>query len=216
MIALLNQHLKQAGLDPSPEKVTLLAQYIDLLFQWNKVYNLTAAQDEEDFILHHILDSLLPGQYLLGDNIIDVGSGAGLPGIPLAIYYPDKSFTLLESRGKRSRFLRTVIQTLKLKNVHVVSERAQDYQPGAVYTTVITRAFSSLANMLHTTQHLCHPNGLFLAMKGRYPQNELKEIDPIFVVSIQQRLIIPGVDKERYIIGVIHKENECGENSRDR
>src|SRR3989442_797165 len=113
---LLTQYLQTADIPITAEKINQLSQYIELLFQWNAVYNLTATKDPETFITDHILDSLVIGPYLLGDHIIDVGSGAGLPGIPLAIYYPDKQFTLLESRAKRVRFLQAVIAALKLKN----------------------------------------------------------------------------------------------------
>ncbi len=213
--SLLSQHLQQAGVAISSEKIILLAQYIELLFQWNAIYNLTATKNEEDFITHHILDSLIIGPYLSGDRIIDVGSGAGLPGIPLAIYYPDKQFTLLESRGKKVRFLQAVCAKLKLKNITVVNQRVEQYHVDVLFSTVVTRAFSSLIDMLQMTQHLCHPSGLFLAMKGRLPVIELAQIKQDYRVSFEQRLIVSGMDKERHIIGVQHKENQGGESSCD-
>lgn len=204
---LLTQYLQKADIPITPEKIALLTQYIELLFQWNAVYNLTATQHPEDFITDHILDSLVVGPYLFGDRIIDVGSGAGLPGMVLAIYYPDKQFTLLESRGKKARFLQAVVRALKLHNVTVVNQRLEQYHVDVLFDTVITRAFSSLIDMLQMTRHLCHPSGLFLAMKGRYPAIELAQIKQDFSVTLEQRLIVPGMEKERHIIGVRHKEN---------
>lgn len=212
---LLKQYVQPADIAMTPEKIALLAQYIELLFQWNAVYNLTATKTPEDFITDHILDSLVIGPFLSGDRIIDVGSGAGLPGIVLAIYYPDKQFTLLESRGKKTRFLQAVVTKLKLENITIVNQRVEQYQDEVLFSTVLTRAFSSLKDMLQMTQHLCHPNGLFLAMKGRYPTIELAQIKQDFTVTLEQRLIVPGMNKERHIIGVRHKESQGGESSRD-
>lgn len=203
---LLKQHLQQADIVVTPEQVHLLAQYVELLFKWNAIYNLTASSNPESFITDHIIDSLVIGPYLQGDNIIDVGTGAGLPGIVLAIYYPDKQFTLLEIRSKRVRFLQMVISTLKLKNVNIVNQRVEQYDVDDLFTTVVTRAFSSLKEMLQMTGHLCHPNGLFLAMKGRYPTTELAEIPNTFNVVFAKQLSVPGLNKERHVIGIQHKE----------
>lgn len=212
---LLTHYLQEAQIAITPAQIKLLAEYMDLLFKWNNVYNLTAAKTSEEFITDHILDSLIVGPFLEGDNIIDVGSGAGLPGVVLAIYYPDKQFTLLESRGKKVRFLQAVITTLKLQNIAIVNQRAEQYHVDHLFNTVITRAFSSLKEMLQITQHLCHPKGLFLAMKGRLPLLELAQIEHDFTVTLEQRLIVPGMNKERHIIGVRHKENQGGKSSRD-
>ncbi len=212
---ILTEYLQQADLTITPEKITQLAKYMEILFQWNKVYNLTAIQNAEEFIRDHILDSLVIGPFLNGDQIIDVGSGAGLPGIPLAIYYPDKQFTLLESKGKKARFLLAVKNTLNLKNVTVINDRAEHYHPEELFTTVVTRAFSSLIDMLRLTTHLCHPNGLFLAMKGQYPNKELAQLGKDFTVTLEQRLSIKGMHKERHIIGVIHTRRTGGKSSRD-
>ncbi|MGA2655078.1 MAG: 16S rRNA (guanine(527)-N(7))-methyltransferase RsmG [Gammaproteobacteria bacterium] len=205
--SLLTQHLQTADITISPEKIKQLSQYIELLFQWNTVYNLTATKTPDAFITDHILDSLVIGPYLQGDNIIDVGSGAGLPGIPLSIYYPDKQFTLLESRSKRVRFLQMVVATLKLKNVNIVNQRAEQYHVERLFTTVVTRAFSSLKEMLQMTAHLCHASGLFLAMKGRYPTTEIAQIQNEFTVILEQALTVPGMNKERHIIGIKRKEH---------
>lgn len=211
---LLTQYLQTADIPSTPEKINQLSQYIELLFQWNTVYNLTATKNINDFISDHILDSLVVGPFLEGDHIIDVGSGAGLPGIPLSIYYPDKQFTLLESRGKKARFLQAAVTTLKLKNVNIVNQRVEQYHAEVLFSTILTRAFSSLAEMLQMTQHLCHPSGLFLAMKGRYPEIELAQMTPDFTVVFTQRLNVAGMNKERHIIGV-KRENHSGKSSRD-
>ncbi len=202
---LLQNSLDALKLELTAEQIAQLMAYTELLFQWNKVYNLTACEQMSDFIPLHLIDSLLAGKFLLGDAIIDVGTGAGLPGIPLAIYFPNKHFTLLDSRGKKIRFLHSVIETLKLKNVTLVNQRVEDYQPDARFTTVITRAFAHLGQMLQVTEHLCDPKGLFLAMKGRYPITELASVPPNFVITLQQPVVIPGIEQERHIIGLIHK-----------
>ncbi len=154
-----------------------LSQYLYQLDKWNKTYNLTAVRDVFEMIPRHILDSLAISPWLHGGRLIDVGTGPGLPGIPLALTHPDKSFTLLDSNGKKTRFLRHVKREMGLDNVEVIESRVESYQPSQAFDTVISRAFSSLDQMTGLTRHLLAEKGYWLAMKGRRPDEELQHIN---------------------------------------
>ncbi|WP_454784904.1 16S rRNA (guanine(527)-N(7))-methyltransferase RsmG [Legionella sp. WA2024007413] len=153
-----------------------LVDYLFLLNKWNLAYNLTAIRDLESMVSKHILDSLAILPWLRGKQIIDVGTGAGLPGIPLALARPDFNFVLLDSNGKKTRFLNEVKRQLDLKNVEIVQFRVENYHPTQGFDTVVSRAFSSLVQMVQWTQHLIADDGIWLAMKGRDPDTELNEI----------------------------------------
>ena len=174
----------------------MLDTYLQLLEKWNKTYNLTAVP-AEDWMTLHIQDSLSIGSYLHGSRIIDVGTGAGLPGIPLAITYPDKHFTLLDSNGKKTRFLTHVQYTLGLKNVTVIHSRVEDFKPEALFDSILSRAFASLSDMLAMTHHLCAIGGQFLAMKGQYTETELPPHIRLFGVY---PLHVPGLDAQRNLV----------------
>ncbi len=188
-----------------------LLDYVDLMIKWNRAYNLTSVREPREIITRHIFDSLSIGPYLQGNNIIDVGSGAGLPGIPLAIAYPDKHFTLIDSNGKKARFLFHIQHSLKLNNVLVINERVEGYQKlnelksGTKlrqFDTIVSRAFSSIRDMLYNTEHLCKADGLFLAMKGVYPLTELHEIPPEFHLQEVVKLEVPFLDSERHLVKI--------------
>lgn len=171
-----------------------LLQYLHLLNKWNVAYNLTAVRDLPSMVSKHAIDSLAILQWVQGNRILDVGTGAGLPGIPLAIALPTVHFTLLDSNGKKTRFLHEVKRQLGLKNVDIVQSRVENFHPDPGFDTVISRAFSNLEQMLHWTQHVIAPNGLWLAMKGRYPDEELTAIHQAYRV---ERYTVAGVDGER-------------------
>lgn len=175
-------------------------QYLNLMRHWNRVYNLTAIHDPKEMILLHIIDSLSISSYLQGTRIIDVGTGAGLPGIPLALIHPDKHFTLLDSSSKKTRFLTQVMIDLKLKNIEIISARCEDFQSAYPFDSIVSRAFASLKVMLETTQHLSGEQSLFLAMKGTYPLQELQDIPGNFKMSAVHPLIIQGLNAERHLI----------------
>ncbi len=179
-------------------------QYCELLLQWQKTYNLTAIKTIDEMMTHHVLDSLSIQPYIHGKNIIDVGSGAGLPGMILAIANPDKHFTLLDAVEKKTHFMQHAKTKLGLTNVTVIHERVEKYKPEILFDTVVTRAFSSLKTMLESTQHLCAPNGIFLAMKGRLPEDELAEPTGFHVQSVQS-LAVPGLNAQRHVV-VINKQ----------
>jgi len=189
--ALLKQGLQSLGLmavcDP-------LFQYLLLLNKWNVAYNLTAIRDLESMVSKHLLDSLAILPWLNGVRILDVGTGAGLPGIPLAIANPEIHFVLLDSNGKKTRFLQEAKRQLDLKNLEIVQFRVENYHPAQGFDTVISRAFSSLEQMIHWTEHLLAKDGNWLAMKGRYPDTELDIIQQKYRV---ERYTVAGVDGER-------------------
>lgn len=188
---LLEQGLKQFGLNSLSDP---LLAYLYLLNQWNLAYNLTAVRDIESMVGKHVLDSLAIVPWVKGERILDVGTGAGLPGIPLAIAMPEKHVVLLDSNGKKIRFLNEVKRQLNLKNVEAIQIRVENYHPTQGFDTVISRAFSSLEQMIHWTKHLITQDGLWLAMKGRYPDTELDDIDKTYHV---ERYAVEGVEGER-------------------
>lgn len=182
------------------EQHSKLNDYVALLQKWGKVYNLTAIIDPDEIAIKHIADSLAVSPFLCGQTIVDVGTGAGLPGIPLAITNPDKQFTLLDSNGKKVRFLKQVIQQLALKNVAAVHSRVEDFQPSVGFDSVISRAFSSIYDMLHTTRHLICADGRFLAMKGMQPSEELQQLPAGFSLECIHGLTVAGLDAERCLV----------------
>lgn len=188
---LIAQGLAQFNL---AELSTPLFNYLALLDKWNTAYNLTAIRDLPSMVTKHIMDSLAVLPWLQGERILDVGSGAGLPGIPLAIAQPDKQFVLLDSNGKKARFLLEVKRKLALKNIEIVQFRAENYHPGQGFDTVTSRAFSSLEQMVFWTQHLIAKSGIWLAMKGRYPDEELETLQKNYRV---ERYEVKGIAGER-------------------
>jgi 16S rRNA (guanine527-N7)-methyltransferase len=188
---LLEQGVAQLGLISLIEP---LFNYLLLLKKWNLAYNLTAIRDIESMVSKHLLDSLAILPWINGNRIIDVGSGAGLPGIPLAIAQPEKNFVLLDSNGKKTRFLNEVKRQLHLNNLEVVHFRVENYHPTQGFDTVVSRAFSSLTQMIEWTTHLIAEDGIWLAMKGRHPDTELREIKQNCKV---EHYTVEGVDGER-------------------
>lgn len=185
-----------------------LVDYLQLLQRWNRVFNLTAIRDPNDMVWGHILDSLSVSAYLHGSRILDVGTGAGLPGIPLALTQPDKQFVLLDSNGKKTRFLTQVVYELGIPNVEIVHARCEDFvipQNTTGFTTIISRAFSSIAVMLLYTQHLISHDGQFLAMKGIYPEQELQAMPENFILLGVHKLIIHGLAAERHLVCIRRK-----------
>lgn len=188
---LLNKGLRSLDLEAISAS---LSDYLFLLNKWNSAYNLTAIRDTEAMVGKHILDSLAILPWLKGKRIIDVGTGAGLPGIPLALARPEIDFVLLDSNGKKTRFLNEVKRMLHLKNLEIVQFRVENYHPAQGFDTVLSRAFSSLAQMIQWTQHLITDEGIWLAMKGRAPDTELKEIQQNCTINTYT---VSGVDGER-------------------
>lgn len=188
---MLLQGLQTLGLSVSPDP---LMDYLTLLQKWNKAYNLTAIREPRDMVTHHLLDSLAIVPWINGARLLDVGTGAGLPGIPLAIALPDLHVTLLDSNGKKMRFLREVKRVLKLDNIEIVQSRVEAYHPSSGFDTVTSRAFSAMDTFIQCTHHLLSKQGIWLAMKGRYPEAELETLQHRYRVETYS---VPGIVGER-------------------
>jgi 16S rRNA (guanine527-N7)-methyltransferase len=171
--------------------------FMEILLKWNKIHNLTAIDCPEDIITRHFLDSLSIAPYIQGKTILDMGSGAGFPGIPCALALSDKQFTLLDSNEKKIRFLTQVIGELQLKNVSIVQQRIEKFKPTCCFDTIMVRAFSKLSKIIACTQSLICLDGVLLAMKGIYPQEELQNINYPFRVY---RLMVPGLKEKRHLV----------------
>ncbi len=197
---LLKEALSENHYAISDANQTKLVTFLELLQQWNTIFNLTAIRSPKEAVYLHILDSLSILPYLHGSRLLDVGSGAGLPGIPLAIIEPDKQFFLLDSNSKKTRFLNQVVYELGLKNITVIHERAENFHPSECFDSIITRAFASLNDMLVATQHLLAPHGQFIAMKGVYPEAELAAVSKPFKLQAVHPLTIQGLDAKRHVV----------------
>jgi len=202
----LTSGLDQMGLAFEPAIIDQLTRYMLLLKKWNKAYNLISKNSETQLLTRHILDCLSISKYIEGERIIDVGTGPGLPGLLLAITQPEKTFSLLDSNGKKTRFLIHVASELSLKNVEVEKRRVETYYPSQQYDLVVTRAFSSLKLMLERCGHLTTDHGLFVAMKGVVEQDDVSSIPSQFEVINQDLLEIPGLDETRHAVVIRKKQ----------
>ena len=203
--ALLSQALEENQYSFSSSVQTQFLHYLERLQKWNQVFNLTALTKPADLVYLHILDSLSTLPFLNGKELLDVGTGAGLPGIPLALADPSKTWVLLDKSQKKTRFLVQACAELGIKNIRVVCSRSELFQPEKKFESIISRALGSLSLFLETTQHLISPDGIFLAMKGTYPHQELAEIPATFRVIDVQKLIIRGLQAERHLVRIQQK-----------
>lgn len=193
----------EVGLPEERERIsTCLTQYILFLDKWNCIHNLTAVRKPEEMVTKHVLDSLTLLPVISGAHHADVGAGAGLPGIPLAIVRSDWHLTLIESNQKKAAFLKQVCIELALKNVEVVCERAERFFPSEKFDTVISRAFADLTTFVKSAAHLCAKNGKsrLIAMKGRFPDAELMQLPEQFEVEKVLRVMVPGLRAARHLI----------------
>ncbi|WP_420812604.1 16S rRNA (guanine(527)-N(7))-methyltransferase RsmG [Nitrosococcus wardiae] len=197
---ILEKGLLILGFKLEQRQVGGLLAYIRLLEKWSQRYNLTAIRNPAEMISKHLLDSLSIGPYLGVGRILDVGSGGGLPGIPLAIAYPEREFTLLDKSTKKTRFLIQASIELGLSNVSVVCERVEAYRPPYLFDVVVTRAFAKLADFVVQVGHLCKPSGYLLAMKGGFPEEELKELPATFDIVEVCALSVPGLNAQRHLV----------------
>ena len=177
-----------------------LLDYIVLIEKWNRVYNLTAIREPEKMVSHHLLDSLAVVPHLHAKRLLDVGSGAGLPGIPLALAKPDTHVTLLDSNHKKAAFLNQAVIELKLKNIEVCSERVESWQTQNRFDVIISRAFSDMGEFVRLTRHLLAPGGMFAAMKGLHPYEEIDKLPPGCKVQQVLSLAIPGLEGARHLV----------------
>jgi 16S rRNA (guanine527-N7)-methyltransferase len=175
--------------------------YITLLHKWNKAYNLTSIRDPKLILIRHIFDSLAIVPFIVGPNILDFGTGAGLPGIPLALALPKYNFVLLDSSNKKTIFLNHVVLLLEIENINVVTKRIEAFSFASEFATIITRATTTLEEVIDKTKHLCAKNGQILVMKGKYPTKELEAIvQPKEVYNIK----VPYLNEERHLIKIVY------------
>ncbi|PWC09331.1 16S rRNA (guanine(527)-N(7))-methyltransferase RsmG [Brenneria roseae subsp. americana] len=197
----LDNLLNSAGIVISDKQKHLLIQYVEMLNKWNKAYNLTSVRDPRQMLVRHIMDSIVVEPYLQGKHFIDVGTGPGLPGVPLAIMRPESHFTLLDSLGKRIRFLRQVQHELKLENITPVQSRVEDFDAEPPFDGVISRAFASLQDMVEWCRHLpARPSGRFYALKGILPEDELSALPQGVELEQAIRLSVPELAGERHLV----------------
>jgi 16S rRNA (guanine527-N7)-methyltransferase len=201
-----SEELKQGaallGIDLSEAQQHQLLAYLALLNKWNKAYNLTAVRDPAEMVSRHLLDSLSVAPHVEqgGSRWLDVGSGGGMPGIPLAILFPERSFTLLDSNGKKTRFLTQVRLELKLANVEVAHSRVEQFRPQQPFTGITSRAFSSLEDFANWTRHLSDSDTRWLAMKGVQPDDELQALPADFQLERCLVLKVPGCQGQRHLL----------------
>jgi 16S rRNA (guanine527-N7)-methyltransferase len=198
--AQIHKGLVQLGLDSAAAIENNLLIYIDILQKWNRIYNLTAIRDPEKMISAHLFDSLAVVRHLPGNRLLDVGSGAGLPGVPVAIAKPECEVTLLDSNHKKAAFLRQAAAELRLNNAKVVCERVETWQPARKFDCIVSRAFSELAEFVALAKHLLAPGGVFAAMKGVSPDEEIEGLPRDFRVRQLLRLAVPGLAAERHLV----------------
>jgi 16S rRNA (guanine527-N7)-methyltransferase len=198
----LLQGAAELGIQLSQAQQKQLLGYLALLVKWNKAYNLTAVRDPDEMVSRHLLDSLSVAAFVAvaGDNWLDVGSGGGMPGIPLAILFPERQFTLLDSNGKKTRFLTQVKLELKLTNLQVVHSRVETFQAPTAFSGICSRAFSSLAEFTNLTRHLGDQNTRWLAMKGVHPEDELQVLPQDFHLQHTHVLRVPGCQGQRHLL----------------
>ena len=192
--------LQAMGLPHGDAQIAKLEQFIALLIKWNKVYNLTAIRDARQMVTHHLLDSLAIVPYVEGKRVLDVGSGAGFPGIPLAVFKPEASFTLLDSNRKKTRFIAQAAIELGLKNIEVVTSRVEVCEFDKPFDTIVTRAFASVDKILALTCSHCAEGGQLLLMKGVVPEQELKQLPKPFALKRVIPLEIPNLEGQRHLI----------------
>lgn len=208
----LIEGLHSLGLQVPTDAPARLCAYLRLLERWNRVYNLTAVRRPEDMVSRHLLDSLSILPWVRGPRVLDVGSGAGLPGIPLAVARPQWEFYLLDSNAKRTRFMQQAIAELKLTHTQVVRCRLQDYYPETRFASLVTRAYATLAELTADSVRLCAADGCLLTMKGVYPHDELKHVSPAWQIVGVHRLTVPGLDAERHLVELVPRDTNTQAN----
>lgn len=198
LAATLQQGVAAQGLDISPSVQQQLLDYLALLSKWNKVHNLTAVRDAEDMVILHLLDSLSVLPHITGHRLLDVGSGAGLPGIPVALSRPEMQVTVLDSSHKKTTFLRQAKAELGIANLEVVCSRVEQYQPQEKFPLIVSRAFSDISELVRLTSHLIAENGVWLAMKGVHPYDELAQLKNMHSEVLP--LHVSGLDAQRHLV----------------
>ena len=202
---MLASGARELGIELDPARAESLLNLVDALEQGNAQFNLTAIRDRAGMLRKHVLDSMSIEPYLRGERIADVGTGAGFPGLVLAVVDPQRSFTLIEATGKKARFVEQTAQRIGCGNVLVVNSRAESYRPSELFDTVVARALSSLADFVAYAGHLSAPGGRLLAMKGKRPDEEIFALPKAFRVLAVHRLSVPGLTDERHLVELTKK-----------
>lgn len=208
MQSVLTAGAKRLGIALDEVQARLLLRLLDELDVWNARMNLTAIRDRDQQLTKHLLDSLSVQPYLRGTRILDVGTGAGFPGLPLAVVNPDKRFTLLDSTAKKLKFVDHAAQALGLANVETVHARAESWRPQERYDCVLSRAVGPTARFVEWAGHLCAGGGRLLAMKGRYPAAELQALPNGWKLAAVHRLSVPGLDEERHLVEICRSHDK--------
>ena len=196
----LRRGLLALGVGLSDAQIEGLERYLALLEKWNRVYNLTAIREPERMVTHHLLDSLAILPHVRGPKVLDVGSGAGLPGIPLALASPALAVTLLDSSHKKAAFLQQAVAELQVANATVVTARVESWQTDARYDTIVSRAFADLGEFVSAASRLLAPGGTVAAMKGVHPHDEIERLPAGFRVHEILKLDVPLLDAERHLV----------------
>ena len=203
----LRNGIKTLGLKVDQQRERLLLEYLGLMEKWGQTYNLTSIRDLDNMVTLHVLDSLAAAPYIKGPRVLDVGSGAGLPGFPLAIVFPRLTMTLVESRKNKAQFLLYAVSKLELKNIEVVSQRVEQYEPPKKFDTLIARAFAPIAGLVDKAGHLCASDGQILALKGRDPSAEVVAMgQDDFIVAAVHPVKVPGLTARRHIVVLEHRD----------
>jgi 16S rRNA (guanine527-N7)-methyltransferase len=191
----------ELGLQPEESQARRLLNYLDLVHSWNQSHNLTGTRDRREMLTLHLLDCLAIAQHVYGNRVLDVGSGAGLPGFPLAISRPELDVISIDSRRKKTEFQIYAAHVLELENIEIVCDRVETYRPEQNFDTLACRAFSSLENFVAGARRLCKPTGRMLAMKGSCPERELEDLkgEDVTVLDVVP-LTVPGLSAERCLV----------------
>ena len=209
---MLAQGAVAIGIELPAAQTESLLRLVDELELGNAQFNLTAIRDRPGMLRKHVLDSLTLAPYLRGDRVADVGTGAGFPGLALAIVNPQRRFTLIEATGKKARFVAATAQRIGCSNALVVHSRAEDYRPFELFDTVTARALSSLGDFVAYAGHLCAPGGRLLAMKGKRPEGEISALPRSFRVLAVHRLHVPGLADERHLVELVAARRQATKN----
>ncbi len=198
----LVQGAEALGLELSANQTRLMLDYLALMEKWNRAYNLTAIRDPMKMVSRHLLDSLAIARYCGGNAVLDVGTGAGLPGVPLAILFPERQIHLLDSNGKKTRFLFQVKTALGLDNITVHNDRVESFAPAQLFDAILSRAFASLQDMVLSCREHLATGGSFLAMKGVFPEQELQAVESMCRVEAVHPIEVPGLGEPRHLVAM--------------
>jgi 16S rRNA (guanine527-N7)-methyltransferase len=208
LLQLLQAGLKELNLDLPITIQEKIIHYVELLHKWNKTYNLTSSVDQKTILIRHILDSLAITSFIVGPNILDLGTGAGLPGIPLALALPQHQFILLDSTRKKTTFLNHIKILLEIENINIINKRIEDYISPDNLATIVTRATSAIDNIIELTKYLCTEETQILIMKGKYPTKELNIIKQLLELEVYC-IKVPYLAEDRNLVKILPKGKNC-------